>query len=97
MGYIDSCFAFRSIQRRFPPLEMHSTNALKFVSVRSFPRGTSIFAKLQGLEYYFPENFRCNLTNYESESFSDSSLHRFFESDNFRFPFFLQNIGQLRK
>ena len=35
MGYIDSCFVFRGIQRRFSPLEMHSRNALKFVSVRS--------------------------------------------------------------
>ena len=35
MGYIDSCLAFRGIQRRFSPLEMHSRNALKIGSVRS--------------------------------------------------------------
>ena len=35
----------------------------------------------------FSENFRCNLTVYESESFSDSSLHHIFEYENFRVPF----------
>ena len=38
---------------------------------------------LQGLEYYFPENFRLNLMYYESETFSNSSLHHIFESENF--------------
>ena len=37
---------------------------------------------LQELQYYFPENFRCNLTYYESENFSDSSLHHIHESEN---------------
>ena len=47
------------------------SGAIKFVSVRSSPRGAclSLFLKLQGLQSYFPENFRCNLTNYESEIF----------------------------
>ena len=35
----------------------------------------------------FSENFRCNLTFYESENFCDSSLHHILESENFRFPF----------
>ena len=35
-----------------------------------------IFSKLQGLQYYFPENFRCKLKFFESDHFSDSSLHR---------------------
>ena len=34
-----------------------------------------IFSKVQGLQYYFPENFKCKLKFYESEHFSDSSLH----------------------
>ena len=38
-------------------------------------------------QYYFPENFSCNLKYYESKNFSDSSLHHTFESENFRFPF----------
>ena len=40
---------------------------------------------------YFPENFRCNLTFYESENFSDSSLRHIFESENFRFRFSKKN------
>ena len=45
------------------------------------------YKSLQALQYYFPENVRCNLTFYESENFSDSSLHHILESENFRFPF----------
>ena len=45
------------------------------------------YQSLQALQYYFPENVRCNLTFYESENFSDSSLHHILESENFRFPF----------
>ena len=30
-----------------------------------------------GLQYYFPENFRCNLTFYESENFYPSLRHIF--------------------
>ena len=29
-------------------------------------------------QYYFPENFRCNLALHESEIFFDSSLHHIF-------------------
>ena len=54
------------------------------------PRGTLVFSKLQGFQYYFPENFRSNLTYYESDNFTDSSLRRSFESENFRFPFFYE-------
>ena len=54
------------------------------------PRGTWVFSKLQGLQYYFPENCRCNLKFYESENFSDSSVHRSFESRKF---FFFPNPG----
>ena len=32
-------------------------------------RGTLVFSKLQGLQYYFPENFSCNLTFYETVRF----------------------------
>ena len=38
------------------------------------PKGTRVFSKLQGLQYYFPEDFGCILTFYESENYSDSSL-----------------------
>ena len=43
--------------------------------------------KLQGLQYYFLENFRCNFTYYESENFSDSSLLHIFESEKLGFLF----------
>ena len=39
----------------------------------------------------FLENFRYNFKFYKSENFSDSSLHRIFESENFRFPFPTKN------
>ena len=35
----------------------------------------------------FCRNFRCNLTYYESDNFSNTSLLHIFESENFRFPF----------
>ena len=49
------------------------------------------FRNYTGFSTDFPENFRCNLTYYERNnrnSFSDSSLHYIFESENFGFPFF---------
>ena len=42
--------------------------------------------------HYFPANFRCNLTFFESENLSDSSLRHIFESENFRFPFCTKKI-----
>ena len=61
------------------------------ISLFGHPRGTEVFSKLRGLQYYFPEKFRCNLTFNESENFSDSSLHHILESENFRFPFSKKN------
>ena len=52
--------------------------------------GTGVFSELQGLQYYFPKNFRYNLTYYERETFSDSSRLHIFEFENFRFPFFYE-------
>ena len=52
---------------------------------------TWVFSKLQGLQYYFPENSRCNLKLYEREDFPDSSLHYISESENVRFPFSKKN------
>ena len=42
------------------------------------------FVKLQGLKYYFPEKFSCNLKFCESENFSDSSPHRILDSETLR-------------
>ena len=56
------------------------------------PRRTWVFWKLQGLQYYFPENFRCNLTYYESKNFTDSFLHHIFESKILGCLFSTKNI-----
>ena len=53
------------------------------------PRGLSFF-EITGASVYFTENFRYNLTHYQSENFTDSFLHHIFESENFRFPFFYE-------
>ena len=58
------------------------------------PKATWVFYKLQGLQFYFPENLRCNLTYFESEKFSDSSFHYIFDSENSRFSFFSTKISQ---
>ena len=50
-----------------------------------------MLSKLQGLQYYFPQHFSCNLKFYEIENSSDSSLHRNFDSENLRFPFPAKN------
>ena len=44
---------------------------------------------------YFLENLDAILKVYESEDFSYSSLHRTFESENFRFPFFQRKMAYL--
>ena len=44
--------------------------------------GTEVVSKLKGLQYFFSENFRGNLSYYESENFSDSSLHHIFFMEN---------------
>ena len=82
---------FSAIQSTFRSPEMHSKAALWNLYLFDHPRRTWVFSKLQGLQYYFSENFRCNLTYNESENFSDSSLHHIFESENFRLPFFTKN------
>ena len=51
------------------------SGAIKFVSVRSSQGNLS----------------QINLTFQESKNFSNSSLHRIFESENFRFPFSAKN------
>ena len=44
---------------------------------------------ISGLKYYSSENFRSKF--YEIKNFVDSSLHRIFESENFRFSFSKKN------
>ena len=73
---------------------MHSKWRYK-IYIYSVDLGERESSKLQGLQYYFPENFRCNLTYYISENFPDSPLHHIFESENFRFPFFYEKEPSL--
>ena len=59
------------------------------------PGATWVCSKLQGLAYYFPENFRCNFKFYESENFSDSSLNRILNAKMLGFLFYEKwaNLG----
>ena len=58
---------------------------MKFVSVQ----GNLSLRNYNGFSFIFPKiRFRCNLTHFESENFSDSSFYPIFESENFRFLFF---------
>ena len=49
------------------------------------------FRNYKGFSIVFPENFRCNLSFYERENFSDSCLNHTFESEHFRFLFSTKN------
>ena len=73
--------------RRYEFFNFRSAEARSDLYLFGHPRATWVFSKLQGLRYYFPENFSYDLKFYESDSFCDSSLHRIFDSENFRFPF----------
>ena len=59
------------------------------ISVFGHSRRTLVFSKLRRIQNYFPENFRCNLTSYEGDNFSDSFFHHIFESKNFLGSFLL--------
>ena len=65
------------------------SGATKFLSVRSSQGNLRSFRNYKGFGIIFP---RCNLTFYESENFSDSSLHHILESENYRFPFSQKNL-----
>ena len=53
--------------------------------------GGGIFRNYKGFSMIvLSQNFRHILKYYESENFSDSSLHHIFESENFRFSFFFE-------
>ena len=86
----------RDTQRRFPPKFIENTfqtiqGTLRYLSVHSkwrYKIRTWVFSKSQSLQYYSPENFRCNLTYYESKNFSDSSLITFLNTKNLGFLLF---------
>ena len=82
---------FSLIQSTFKSLEMHSKRRYKSCICSVVLGQLESFRNHLGPQYYFPENFRCNFRFYESEYFSNSCLHRIFESENFRFPFSTKN------
>ena len=62
LGHVTTVFSskciensFYAIQGIFRSLEMYLIGAMKFVPV-GHPRGTLVFSKLPGLQYYFVEN-----------------------------------------
>ena len=73
---------FKAIQSTFRSLEMHSKRRVKICICSLYlfgdPRGTWVFSKSQGPQYYFLESFRGNFMYYESENFSDFSLQHIF-------------------
>ena len=54
---------------------------------RCHPGNLNLFEITRASVLYFSENVRANFKFYEGENFSDSSIHRIFEFENFRFPF----------
>ena len=81
--YIEN--TFRAMQSTLRCLEMHSKRRYRtcFCSVIL---GELESSKLKGPQYYFPPNFRYYVRKWNI--FSDSSVQRIFQSENFRFPFF---------
>ena len=47
------------------------------------------------IQYYFPENFRCNLLYCESKNFAYSFFRHMFEFENFSLPFFYEKYNLL--
>ena len=66
--------SFYAIQSTIRSLEMYSKQRYENLHLFGHPRGTWGFSKLQGLQCYFSENFRCSWTFYESEK---KNLHLF--------------------
>ena len=79
---------FWAIQNSFIYLEMHSKRRYKICICSVILGERESFRNYKRLSIIFSENFRWNLTYYEIETFSDSSRHHIFESENFRIPFF---------
>ena len=78
--------SFYAIQSTFRSPEGHSKRCYRICNCSVILGELEYFRKLQGLQCYFSQNFRCNLTIYESKFFLNP-LSISFESENFRFPF----------
>ena len=79
---------FKAIQRTFRALEMHSRWRCKICTCSVTLGELQSFGNYKGLIIIF---FRWNLPYNGSETFSNSSLHQIFESENFRFLFSTKN------
>jgi len=72
---------------------MHSKWCYKIIICSVIPGERKSFRNYKGFSIIFPKILGAirsswfNLTFYESENFSDSSLHHILEPENFRFPF----------
>ena len=86
---------FRLSRVPFRCLEMHSKRGYKICICSVILRELESFRNYRGFSINFPKTLRCNLTYYESETFSDLSLHCSFESENFRFPFLYEKEPHL--
>ena len=84
--YIEN--TFKAIQRTFRALEMHSRWRCKICTCSVTLGELQSFGNYKGLIIIF---FRWNLPYNGSETFSNSSLHQIFESENFRFLFSTKN------
>ena len=94
------CPFISGTQRRFPSKYISFKTLFRLFRVLldlqkcilsgAYETGTCSFI-LEELQYYFLQNFRCNLTYYEIENFSDSSFHHTFKSENSRFLFCTKN------
>ena len=79
----------------FCTLEVHSKRRYKIFICSVILGQLESFPNYMGSQYYFPENFRCNLKFYKLGSFSDSSLHRIFKSEKNLGFLFRQKIVNL--
>ena len=86
---------FRLSRVPFRCLEMHSKRGYKICICSLILGELESFRNYRGFSINFPKTLKCNLTYYESETFSDLSLHCSFESENFRFPFLYEKKPHL--
>ena len=73
---------------------MHSKCHYKIFYLSGHPMGTWAFSKLQGLrQFYFPENFRCDLAYYEGGIFFKFLSPSHFWIQKFLVFFFVPKIA----
>ena len=86
-GMFASTHTFQAIQSIFRPFEIHSNRRYKIYICSVILGQFDSFRNYQGFSIIFWKI----LDERGRENFSDSSFHRIFESENFRFPFSAKN------